>query len=254
MATRSVTRAVQRAYQSPSRLFPFLVQQQLVCPAFQEDADKALHVSSSESAFSPFSDKISQKSWIPGSGLGSPLQRDAGKGHVSFLSLDTPISRATLSAHLDRQLPTLMQRPLSQDKVPMQDFAYCKPESIWKFTNLNYLPPSTEMDEAILPSQNEDSTSPMLMNTKRTFNPSTIVRKRRHGFLASRDHSDQNAAVISSFSSYTQKKSRTNQFHYLEFHFSSHTAEYCQLSVSLKLKETSVTIIQIEASVDKGVE
>ncbi|KAH7424886.1 hypothetical protein KP509_11G030000 [Ceratopteris richardii] len=26
--------------------------------------------------------------------------------------------------------------------------------------------------------------SPMLMNTKRTFNPSTLVRKRRHGFLA----------------------------------------------------------------------
>ncbi|MCO5597487.1 hypothetical protein L7F22_051565 [Adiantum nelumboides] len=191
MATRSVTRAVQQAYQSPSRLFRFLVQQQHVCPAFQEDADKALHVSSSESAFSPFLDKISQKSWIPGSGLGFPLQEDAGKGHVSFLSLDTPISRATLFAHLDRQLPTMIPRPgikpfllLSQDKVQMQDFAYCKPESIWKFTNLNYLPPLTEMDEAILPSQNEDSTSPMLMNTKRTFNPSTIVRKRRHGFLA----------------------------------------------------------------------
>ncbi|MCO5590874.1 hypothetical protein L7F22_044849 [Adiantum nelumboides] len=62
------------------------------------------------------------------------------------------------------------------------------------------------------------------------------------------------AAPLHDLTSCTQKKSRTNQFHYREFYFSSHTAEYCQLAVSLKLKKTSVTIIQIEASVDKGVE
>ncbi|MCO5551159.1 hypothetical protein L7F22_004656 [Adiantum nelumboides] len=36
--------------------------------------------------------------------------------------------------------------------------------------------------------------------------------------MSIRDHSDQNAADISSFSSCTQKKSRTHQFHFPEFH------------------------------------
>ncbi|KAI5068133.1 hypothetical protein GOP47_0016478 [Adiantum capillus-veneris] len=177
MAARSVTRAVQQAYQSPYRLFPFLVQQQgLSPPALREDADKILHKSS---AFPPFYDEKSQQPWISRSDFGLPLHRDAGNSH------------ATLSPHFEGQLCTSMQRLgiqpsllLSEDNVQIPDFTHRISKLLWKFSNLNYLPPSTEVDEVILPSQSEEDSSPMLMSTKRTFNPSTIVRKRRHGFLA----------------------------------------------------------------------
>ncbi|MCO5591778.1 hypothetical protein L7F22_045770 [Adiantum nelumboides] len=50
--------------------------------------------------------------------------------------------------------------------------------------------------------------------------------------MSIRDHSDQNAADISSFSSCIQKKSRAHQFHFPKFHPIKSSAEYCQLSAA----------------------
>eukprot|EP00250_Pteridium_aquilinum_P014747 c22175_g1_i1 orf=446-1096(-) len=192
MATRIVTRAIQQTSQAPCRLLPFLHKQQQQSfsePCSLRDTEEAQHIPSSQLAFSPFLNEISQQPWIPSSGLGFPPHTDAGRRHESFFFFFNKVSPQ--SALSDEPLQTKIQKLWlnsphvpSQTRLPLQDSAYLAPEMLWMFTNTNYFPPSSEMDEVILPSHSEDATSPMLMSTKRTFNPSTIVRKRRHGFLA----------------------------------------------------------------------
>lgn len=89
-----------------------------------------------------------------------------------------------LSPLLEETFPHLRTHLLDSDSICNIYRSLSAPDSLRMCTNSNFFPPPLETDEMFLPGQDEDSISPMLMNTKRTFQPSTIVRKRRHGFLA----------------------------------------------------------------------
>lgn len=199
MATRIVTRAVQQA--SRSRLLPLLQRQQ-----HQSSSKLGLGFPvAGASHGSTFFNKMPSPQFtvallpeeeqhlhrISKLGLGFPPQTDAEASHGSIFAFNMPSPQSALSPHVKEQLQPGISKlglgfPLlsAQNDPSIQDFVSLAPETLWKFTNSNYFPPSSEMDEVILPGQHEDTSSPMLMSTKRTFQPSTIVRKRRHGFLA----------------------------------------------------------------------
>lgn len=183
MATRIVTRAVQQAR---SRLLPLLQQQQ-----HRSSSNLGLGFPPQTVAGASHGSTLFNKMPSPQFTVGFPPQTDAEASHGSIFVFNMPSPQSTLSPHVKEQLQPGISKlglgfPLlsAQNDPAIQDFVSLAPETLWKFTNSNYFPPSSEMDEVILPGQHEDTSSPMLMSTKRTFQPSTIVRKRRHGFLA----------------------------------------------------------------------
>lgn len=88
-----------------------------------------------------------------------------------------------LSPLLEETFPTFGAR-LSDPRQCSAAFGRIAPQMPWMCLQSDIFLPSLDADEILLPGLDEETNSPMLMNTKRTFQPSTIVRKRRHGFLA----------------------------------------------------------------------
>ncbi|KAJ7560677.1 hypothetical protein O6H91_04G140100 [Diphasiastrum complanatum] len=93
-----------------------------------------------------------------------------------------------LGAHKQRLLPWVTElgnfvlETRSLDGLHDKPFMLCSTEEALTFSTPAGCPAPFAINEMIFPDATEIS-SPLLANTKRTYQPSTIKRKRTHGFL-----------------------------------------------------------------------